>query len=238
MARTLNSKLGSLRKKIRSMDSALVALSGGVDSAVLLRICREELGEKAVAVTYLSDDYPSEDLMMAKRIARVVGVKHITVKNDDSCGSQEDECGYGDLKKLARKMRLNAVVNGSHQDDRKEESGHLSAAKRGGAHSPMLECGLSKEEIRALARQFGLPNAKRKSSGKGKSGAKASPSADAINAFLAGLKIKVSAVKVSRNTLELWAEGKELKKLLAASDKIRGKMRALGIKSLVLRIKD
>jgi|GEM_PF-1945742 len=235
MAKSLNGKVGSLRKKIRSMDGALVAISGGVDSAVLLRICREELGEKAIAVTLLSDDYPSEDLMMAKRIAKVVGVKHITVKKS-SCGCESNNCKYKELRKIANKMKVQTVLNGSHSDDHDEDSYNLEAARREGAKSPMLECGLSKEDIRMLAKQFGLPNWKKKPSGR-KRAPVAREKTKSMKEYLLELKSGFSSVSVRGRTLYVSAEPRALVKLSSLAGKIRRKARSIGLTKLVITLK-
>ncbi|NYZ74150.1 7-cyano-7-deazaguanine synthase [Candidatus Micrarchaeota archaeon] len=159
----LERKLGDLRKRIRKLDCALVAFSGGVDSSFLMRICREELGEKAVAVTALSDNYPNSELVLAKRVARIIGVKHVVVDPAVlQAVSQSSKCGrgsvYSSLKSLAMRMKVKNVLDGSHKDDAVEKRARFVAAKRAGVRSPLLESNLTKAEVRLLARELGLPN--------------------------------------------------------------------------------
>lgn len=161
--KALERKLGDLRKRIRKLDSALVAFSGGVDSSFLMRICREELGEKAVAVTALSENYPISELSLAKRVARIMGVKHVVVDPAIvQASSQVQKAGrgsvYSSLKSLAMRMRLRNVLDGSHRDDAADKGASFVAAKRAGVKSPLLESNLSKAEVRLLARELGLPN--------------------------------------------------------------------------------
>ncbi|MDD5171776.1 MAG: 7-cyano-7-deazaguanine synthase [Candidatus ainarchaeum sp.] len=159
----LERKLDDLRKKIRKLDSAVVAFSGGVDSSFLMRICREELGEKAVAVTALSDNYPSAELSMAKRVAKIIGVKHMVM--DPAIAQAASQAPrsrrnnvYSSLKCLAMRMKVKNVLDGSHRDDAAERGASFMAAKRAGVRSPLLESNLTKAEIRLLARELGLPN--------------------------------------------------------------------------------
>jgi hypothetical protein len=165
MDRKLERKLDDLRKRIRKMDSALVAFSGGVDSAFLMRICRDELGEKAVAVTSLADNYPRSELAMARRVARIIGAKHLVIQSakgdEELLRSPRLVRGahlYSKLKSIAMRMKLENVLVGSHRDDAVERSKSFLAARRAGVCTPLLESDLSKAEIRLIARELGLPN--------------------------------------------------------------------------------
>jgi len=163
MDKGLERKLGDLRKRIRKLDSALVAFSGGVDSSFLMRICREELGEKAVAVTALSENYPLSELSLAKRVARIMGIRHVVVDPVlIQAASQPQRCRrgsiYSSLKSLAMRMQLSNVLDGSHKDDAASKGASFLAARRAGVKSPLLESNISKAEVRLLARELGLPN--------------------------------------------------------------------------------
>jgi pyridinium-3,5-biscarboxylic acid mononucleotide sulfurtransferase len=167
MDRRLERKLNSLRERIRKLDSAVVAFSGGVDSSFLMRICREELGEKAVAVTALSDNYPRSELSVARRVAKIIGVKHVVYdatkpicepRPPKIVGSPRGSSLYSSMKCIAMRMKLKHVLDGSHQDDATERGRSFLEARRAGVRSPLLESNLSKAEIRLLAKEFKLPN--------------------------------------------------------------------------------
>jgi pyridinium-3,5-biscarboxylic acid mononucleotide sulfurtransferase len=167
MDRRLEKKLNMLRERIRKLDGAVVAFSGGVDSSFLMRICREELGEKAVAVTALSDNYPRSELSVARRIAKIIGVKHVVY---DPCkavceprppraATAGRSCNvYSSMRCIAMRMKLKHVLDGSHQDDASDRGKSYLEARRAGVRSPLLESNLSKAEIRLLAKELGLPN--------------------------------------------------------------------------------
>jgi PP-loop superfamily ATP-utilizing enzyme len=165
MDRRLEKKLSSLRERIRKLDSALVAFSGGVDSSFLMRICREELGEKAVAVTALSESYPRSELSVARRVAKIIGVKHVVVDSGRQCADVRSAratargCNvYSTMKGIAMRMRIKNVLDGSHRDDASEKGQSFLNARHSGIMSPLLESNLSKAEIRLLAKEFKLPN--------------------------------------------------------------------------------
>jgi pyridinium-3,5-biscarboxylic acid mononucleotide sulfurtransferase len=75
MAKSLENKLKELRTSIRKLDSALAAFSGEVDNSFLVRILHQELGEKAVALKALSASYPSTELSLARRVARIMDTR-------------------------------------------------------------------------------------------------------------------------------------------------------------------
>jgi len=163
MDRRLERKLTTLRERIRKLDSALVAFSGAVDSAFLMRICREELGEKAVAVTALSESYPRSELSVARRVAKIIGVKHVVVDPSKlfahpARGTCRGRNLYSLLKCMAMRLKLRHVLDSSHCDDTDERGEELLAAQKAGVESPLLESDLTKAEIRLLAKELGLPD--------------------------------------------------------------------------------
>ncbi|MFZ5501501.1 MAG: hypothetical protein ACOY58_06285 [Candidatus Micrarchaeota archaeon] len=117
MEKALEHKVTKLRERIRKLDGALVAFSGGVDSAFLMRIVRDELGDKAVAVTALPKGYPRADLAMARRVAKILGVKHLVVRQQKADHETAGICNgarahavhgcnlYSQLKSVAMRMK-------------------------------------------------------------------------------------------------------------------------------------
>ncbi|MFH1785706.1 MAG: hypothetical protein ABH842_04725 [Candidatus Micrarchaeota archaeon] len=156
MDSSLKKKLIALRTRIRKLDSAVIAFSGRLDSTFLMRICRDELGDRAVAVTSISDDYPSSELVIAKRIAKIIGIKHIFLDNSERV--YHSPRVYSNMKSLAMRMQFKHVVDGSHRDDAKRRNAKFLAARRARVKSPLLETNLSKAEIMLLAKELGLPN--------------------------------------------------------------------------------
>ena len=162
-------RLNEARRIVRELGSVLVAYSGGVDSTLLLKLAIEELHEGAVAVLASSPAYPESEQQEARGLARSLGARLVEVNtseveldayarnNPDRCFHCKEEL-FDTLEPLQRDMRLAHLAYGATADDAGDHRpGHASAIKRG-VRFPLLEAGLSKSEIRAGARRFGLPN--------------------------------------------------------------------------------
>ena len=149
---------------------ALVALSGGVDSSVVLALAARALGPTAVtAVTARSPSLPAGELDGARAVAGQLGVAHRTLstrevereaytRNDAlRCYHCKAEL-YGTLRRLARRERAagRAVLAGANADDALDVRPGLRAADEQGVRNPLLEGGVGKEAVRALARHLGL----------------------------------------------------------------------------------
>jgi pyridinium-3,5-biscarboxylic acid mononucleotide sulfurtransferase len=149
---------------------ALVALSGGVDSSVVLALAARALGRGAVtAVTARSPSLPAGELDGARAVAEQLGVAYRTIstrevereayaRNDAlRCYHCKAEL-YGTLRRLARWERDEgrAVLAGANADDALDVRPGLRAAEEQGVRNPLLEGGVGKDEIRALARHLGL----------------------------------------------------------------------------------
>jgi uncharacterized protein len=162
-------RLNEARRIVRELGSVLVAYSGGVDSTLLLKLAIEELHEGAVAVLASSPAYPESEQQEARGLARSLGARLVEVNtseveldayarnNPDRCFHCKEEL-FDTLEPLQRDLRLAHLAYGATADDAGDHRpGHASAIKRG-VRFPLLEAGLSKSEIRAGARRFGLPN--------------------------------------------------------------------------------
>lgn len=226
MEKSLERKLKDLRRRIRKLDSAVVAFSGGVDSSLVMRICRDELGEKAIAVTTISDDYPSKELSIARRVARIIGAKHLVHEPDE--GTHEGPKLYSSMKSLAIRMKLKNIIDGSHKDDKAEGGATFLAAKKAGVKSPLLESGLTKAEIRLLSKELGLPNWDKPSSSK-----KDKP-LEKARRYLKRLGIEDAQLKSRSRRLYIYAP--DITVLMKNMDRIRKRMKALGFSAVLLEL--
>jgi uncharacterized protein len=166
---TLASKRERLYDLLRDLESVAVAYSGGVDSTYLLAAALKALGpERVLAVTAISPTYPASEREAGAAIAREMGARQHFVHTDELddprfASNPPERCYYckshlfQDLHEIARAEGLRHVVYGATQDDLGDHRPGMRAAREMGARAPLLEAGLTKDDVRALSREADLP---------------------------------------------------------------------------------
>jgi uncharacterized protein len=163
-----DAKLSALKGSLAGMGGVLVAYSGGVDSTFLLKVAHDVLGDRAVAVTALSESFARAEAEDAKRHADQIGARQIVIEtrelerlgyrenSPERCFFCKDEL-FTKLTPLAEKEGLEVVVYGEIADDRTDHRPGARAAREHRVRAPLAEAGLTKLEIRRLSRDLGLP---------------------------------------------------------------------------------
>jgi uncharacterized protein len=168
VTRALNDREQRLHDLLVSYGSAVVAFSGGVDSAYLAWAATEVLGAAALCVTADSPSYPEHHRQLALRLAREFGLQHeliqtTEVERPEYRANPVNRCYfckqalYSALTALASARGLAVVVDGSNADDRSDYRPGRQAARELGVRSPLDEADLTKTDIRELSRRAGLP---------------------------------------------------------------------------------
>ncbi len=164
----LDRKRRQLLAMLRSYGSCLVAFSAGVDSTVLAKAAVLALGDRAVAVTGVSPSLAVGELEEARRLAQRIGIRHIEIETHELdqpsyASNPPDRCYhckmelYHQLHDLRQRLRVSIIVNGNNADDSEDFRPGNQAAEQQQVASPLALCGLRKQEIRQLAREWELP---------------------------------------------------------------------------------
>jgi pyridinium-3,5-biscarboxylic acid mononucleotide sulfurtransferase len=146
---------------------AIIALSGGVDSAVVALAAKKALDINALAITANYKTLSADELATAERVATELGIRHTVleydelenpnfVKNDElRCYHCRNELALR-LVQEANKYEINLVVDGTNVDDLTEYRPGIMALRKNGVRSPFVELGIDKAQIRSIAQEYGL----------------------------------------------------------------------------------
>lgn len=162
-------QLSALRDYLRALDSALICYSGGIDSALVLAVAHEQLGQRALAITAVSASLPQREKEEAARFAVQLGARHEFVSSHEIerpgyVANGPDRCFHckSELYDIARHQLavhdLRHILNGTNRDDLGDYRPGLEAARNAGVKSPLAELGFDKQDVRAVAKLLGLSN--------------------------------------------------------------------------------
>lgn len=160
-------KLDELKHWFADKNKVMIALSGGVDSALVAYAAYQRLGDSAIAVTADYKTLSQEELQTAKQVCSEIGIKQILLdydelENEEFTKNDSTRCFHcrlelGDhLLKLAKEQGVNVIVDGTNLDDLGDYRPGIEALRQNGIRSPLVETNFSKSQIRELAKSVGL----------------------------------------------------------------------------------
>lgn len=165
---SLTEKRERLLELLRGYGRVAVAFSGGIDSTVVAQAAQLACGEKAVAVTAVSQSLASGEREEAERLAKLIGIRHQVIEtnefqNPDYLKNAPNRCYfcktelYTNLERYIPELGVDVVVNGANLDDRGDYRPGMQAARERLVRSPLIEAELTKAEVRELAKEWNLP---------------------------------------------------------------------------------
>lgn len=251
---TFNEKVSFLIRRLRELQSAVVAFSGGVDSAVLAFLAHRELKDNMCAVTAISPSMPSRDIATARKFCKDHGIDHVICysdefKNSAYTSNSKDRCYfcktalYESLKESASRKGFRYIIEGTnHSDLEGHRPGYRASCENSDVVTPLIDCCFSKDEVRKLAHDLKLSVADKPSSACLSSripfGVKITPEVlkqvDESEEAIRALGFAQVRVRHHGDLARIETEPSEMDKCLKFKKEIGGKLKGLGYKYVAL----
>lgn len=166
----LNEKLDILKQWFTKRKGSIVAFSGGIDSSLVLFLARKFQGkENAIGVISNSESLKNKDFNLAQSFCEMFDIRLIVIKTNELSDLRYSEnpvnrcffCKdhlFQDLQKMQSEYPDFVILSGTNHDDLGDYRPGLDAAKKNSVESPLVDCRLTKEDVRTIAKYFDLPN--------------------------------------------------------------------------------
>lgn len=159
--------MNKLVKHLKKYDGIAIAFSGGVDSTLLAKTAYEALGDRAIAITIHASMHAGYEIEEAKELAKEIGIKHIVHEVDAFSIDQFKENGdlrcyyckmgiFSTIKKIAKEYGIETIADGSNIDDLSDYRPGMKALEELEIVSPLKDCNMTKDDIRAMSKTYGL----------------------------------------------------------------------------------
>lgn len=236
------------------MNSVVIAYSGGLDSTFLLKMAIDTLGrDNVLAVTARSETYPYSEYKEAKKIAKAIDAKHLTIETNELAienfkSNPVNRCYYckrelfKQLNGIKKRYGLKKVLDGTNLDDLKDIRYGMKAAEELGVKSPLLEAGITKNDIRRFSKKLKLPTWDKPSFAclasripfNEKIEKRILSNIDKAEHFIRSLGIGQIRVRAHRNIARLEVSKGEFKKVMKFKDAILKRVKQLGFNYVTL----
>ena len=250
----LDEKLNNLKNNLKSLKSAVVAFSSGVDSTFLLKVAHSVLKDNLIAVTLKSSCFPEKELVEAVEFCKNEGIKHIILDVDilqikgfdqnppDRCYLCKKEL-FQKIWQTAKENNIKNVLEGSNKDDEGDYRPGLVAVKELKVKSPLRE--FKKDEIRTLSKKLGLKTFDKPSfaclASRFVYGEKITKEkllmVNKAEEFLLNKGFKQVRVRIHKDIARIEVLESEFEKILSNSKEIDEKLKNLGFKYVSLDLK-